>query len=147
MAVLGLIRKLVFTAITFAIILVRAELPPWVYDELKATTEEVLPGSSERVDTVELRNISSLCEIHFTVSATVIDVDRTAAGFEEGDVVVFWTWVREDDWDECRYPGPPRPPSFQPGWCGLAYLNSTEIYGILRPTCHGFSFEQYFDSE
>jgi hypothetical protein len=36
---------------------------------------------------------------------------------------------------------------FQPGWCGLAYLNSTENSGILRPTCYGSSFEQYFDSE
>jgi hypothetical protein len=89
MAVLVL-QKLIFTASSVAIgfLTVRAGLPPWVYDELKATTEEVLVL---KVDTVELSNISSFCEIHFTVNATVIDIDKTAAGFEIGDFVHFWT--------------------------------------------------------
>jgi hypothetical protein len=137
-------RKLVF-AVCFTIGFLRAELPPGSYETLQANAEEVLLLN---VDTVVPRNdTTNSCLIDFTVNATVIRINTTTAGFMEGDFVLFNSYILDDEKEECQgFVGPQLPPSFEPGWCGLAHLNLTEVTGILRPTAYGRSFVQV-DSE
>jgi hypothetical protein len=137
-------RKLVFV-ICLTIGFLRAELPPGSYETLQANAEEVLLLN---VDTVVPRNKTrNSCLIDFTINATVIDINKTTAGFMEGDFVLFDSSVLGDEKEECQgFVGPQLAPSFEPGWCGLAHLNLTEITGILRPTAYGRSFVQV-DSE
>ena len=138
-----------FFALSFVTVLlftVRAELPPWVYEEMKRNAQEVLVL---HVDTVaawppcdESEPWCDPCEEYFDVDATVKGVNRTWADFHEGDTVSFETYVRS--WtDECFLPGPSSPIELTPRDCILAYMNHIkgEEPNVLALGAGGQSFE------
>lgn len=114
---------------TLSVLGVRAELPPWVYDQWKAFAQEVLVLDLNNVlaRSEETDNGMPPCITSFEVNATVAAVTRTTAGLREGDSVSFGTYIRNCIADPilCCPPGPSSPILLESGECILAYLNQT----------------------
>jgi len=132
--------------VTVLLLIVHAELPPWVYEEMKRNAQEVLVL---HVDAVvawppcdESESLCDPCEEYFDVSATVKGVNRTLADFHEGDAVSFETYVRSST-EECWLVGPSSPIELTPRDCILAYMNHTkgEKPNVLTLGAGGQSFE------
>lgn len=106
-----------------------AELPPWVYEEWRATSQEVLFVQATKVESLGMRTVQEcLEEEDFLVTALVLMVIKTSTMINQDDIIKFETYERYiDPGSECEYwVGPSWPQSVDVGWCGTVYLNLSD---------------------
>jgi len=114
-----------------------AELPPGAYKQLKKEAQEVL-----QLQVVKIRKVREDESVrYFICDATVVAVERTAAGLMKGATIQFETFHVYDR--SHGYAGPQSPPRLQGNWYGRVYLNPAleDDSEILSLAAYGQSFE------
>lgn len=131
----------------------RCELPSQVYDDWKKYAEEYasvevlgtefgpsFPPTRRRGRRRNLLTPPGPCtRIPYVARVEIRKVLREPSNLEAGDVVDLETWFRQSD--ACP-PGPSAPPRIGEGWCGTAYMNSTETDLTFEIAAGGKSFEE-----
>lgn len=127
------------------IVTTKAELSPQTYEELKLEATEVLSVNATDVQNVTGAAEGDNCTLFFTVTAEILDVNRSMVGYAAGDEIQVAAYTRDRTTAECElYLGPGSPPLLPEGWCGLVYLNPpNEGSEALEPAAYGQSFEEY----
>ena len=134
--------KAIFTTVGFVVTascgFASAELPPGAYKELKREAKEVLQLQVTKVRKV--REDESVQ--YFICEATVVAVERSAAGHKKGDSIQFETFYVYDK--SHGFAGPQSPPRLQVEWSGRVYLNPPveDHTEALSLAAYGQSFEK-----
>ncbi len=121
--------------------IVRADIAPEMYIQLKREAEEVLQIKITKVTRVrdEIPGVLS-----FRIEANIDKVERSKAGYQAGETVEFESWyVTPAAW-RSGFSGPQSPPLLQTGWQGRIYLSPNHFgEGGLTPAAYGRSFEPF----
>lgn len=75
----------------------------------------------------------------YRVTATVLSVHRSVAGYQKGDSVTFDSYTVAPDAARRGFVGPKSPPKLFENWVGWAYLSDESGNG-LGPAAYGDSF-------
>jgi len=113
---------------------------------MKSEAEEKLLISVDSV-TPFLGQSSHRCIVRYDAKATVIGVNSTNHGYQQGDSIDFETYYYDSTSINCRgFGGPSSPPMLNEGWCGYAYLNddgsSKDDDSTLQLAANGYSLEE-----
>jgi hypothetical protein len=118
--------------------LLRAELPPGAYEQLKKEAPEVY---QLRIQSVKQTANEGPDIQGFRCEAEILAVERSKAGRKKGDVVQFHSYYVSPQARQRDFVGPQSLPLLKAGWTGRVYLKPSEIIAGLDLAAYGRSFE------
>ena len=133
-----LFRGLLWVAFTLSAVPLSAELPPYVYDELKAEAGEHLEITPTKITTNVTQNDHALT-VRIEAVATVKKVLRSASGLGVNQEITlrYQTLVHKEP-----LVGPSEPRQIRVGETYVAYLDQDAADATYKIAARGYSFER-----
>jgi hypothetical protein len=137
-------KSLVIVAVLIGSLCARAELPPYVYQELQKEAPELLQievlDSKKKPSPADKSRADGARFYHVELTAKVLEVERTDSNLKPGDVIRI-AYGRTERPKNSGWVGPSEIPVLKKGVVSTAYLGKGEESDVYSPAARGFSFE------